>query len=94
MGETTISSGSHITLSLASANHDPRKWGPTVDLLDVARAGANDHVSFGGGAHYCLGARPRLLRRFPAMVPAYAEPHWIPRSGLRGVETLPVTLRP
>jgi len=100
---TTIPAHSHITLSLASANHDPRKWGPTADLLDIARAGANDHVSFGGGAHYCLGASlarlearialPRLVRRFPRMAPAYDKPNWIPRSGLRGVETLPVTLR-
>lgn len=103
VGGTTIPANSHITLSLASANHDPRRWGPTADVLDIARPGANDHVSFGGGAHYCLGASlarmearialPRLLRRFPRMAPAYDTPQWIRRSGLRGVETLPVVLR-
>jgi cytochrome P450 len=102
VGEVTIPAGSHITLSLASANRDPRKWGPTADVLDIARPGANEHVSFGGGAHYCLGASlarfeakialPRLIRRFPAMAPAYDKPQWIRRLALRGVETLPVTL--
>lgn len=103
VGELTIPTGSHLTLSLASANHDPRKWGPTADDLDIARTGANEHVSFGGGAHFCLGASlarleskvalPRLVRAFPRMAPAYDEPCWIPRVALRGVEKLPVTLR-
>ena len=99
----TIPAGSHLTLSLASANHDPRKWGPTADALDIARPGANEHVSFGGGAHYCLGASlarlegtialPRLLRRFPNLRADYDRPTWIERVALRGVDTLPVTLR-
>lgn len=103
IGGVAIPAGSHITLSLASANRDPRKWGPTADTLDIARPGANEHVSFGGGAHFCLGASlarlegkialPRLMRRFPKMAPAYDEPRWAQRVTLRGVETLPVALR-
>jgi cytochrome P450 len=99
----TIPEASLITLALGSANHDPRKWGPTADILDVARPGANEHVSFGGGSHFCLGnalarleaqsALPKLVRRFPRMAPAYTEPDWMHRITLRGVETLPVTLR-
>jgi cytochrome P450 len=103
IGGVSIPAGSHLTLSLASANRDPRKWGPTADALDIARPGANEHVSFGGGAHFCLGASlarlegkaalPRLVRRFPKMAPAYDEPAWTNRMTLRGVEKLPVTLR-
>jgi cytochrome P450 len=99
----TIPEASLITLALASANRDPRKWGPTADVLDIARPGANEHVSFGGGSHFCLGnalarletqvALPKLVRRFPRMEPAYAEPAWTHRITLRGVETLPVALR-
>lgn len=102
VGDTTLPAGCHLTLSLASANRDPRKWGATADVLDVARPRANEHVSFGGGPHYCLGASlarleagialPRLVRRFPNLEPAYDAPAWIPRVGLRGVETLPVNL--
>jgi cytochrome P450 len=100
---TTIPEGSLLTLALGSANRDPRKWGPTADVLDVARPGANEHVSFGGGSHFCLGnalarleaqvALPRLVRRFPRMEPVSAEPAWMQRITLRGVETLPVVLR-
>jgi cytochrome P450 len=103
IGGVTVPAGSHITLSTAAANRDPRKWGPTADLLDIARHGANEHFAFGGGPHFCLGsslarlegkvALPRLLRRFPKMAPAYDEPAWSPRVALRGVDTLPVTLR-
>ena len=103
IGDVTIPAGSHVTLALASANHDPRKWGPDAHVLDIARPGANEHVSFGGGAHFCLGASlarlegkaalPRLLRRFPRMAPDYSDPDWLPRMTLRGVDTLPVTLR-
>jgi cytochrome P450 len=103
VGDITIPEGSLLTLALGSANRDPRKWGPTADVLDVARPGANEHVSFGGGAHFCLGnalarletqaALPRLVRRFPRMEPASPEPAWMQRITLRGVETLPVVLR-
>jgi cytochrome P450 len=103
VGGVTIPAESLVTLALGSANRDPRKWGPTADVIDVARPGANEHVSFGGGSHFCLGnalarleaqaALPELVRRFPRMQPAYAEPAWIHRMTLRGVETLPVVLR-
>jgi cytochrome P450 len=99
----TIPEASLITLALASANRDPRKWGPTADVLDIARPGANEHVSFGGGSHFCLGnalarletqvALPRLVRSFPRMQPAYEEPAWTSRITLRGVGSLPVALR-
>jgi len=103
IGDVTIPGASLITLALGSANRDPRKWGPTADVLDVARPGANEHVAFGGGSHFCLGnalarleaqaALPKLVRRFPRMEPAYTEPAWVHRITLRGVETLPVSLR-
>jgi cytochrome P450 len=99
----TIPAGAVIWLGLAAANRDPRHWGPRADELDLARPGANEHVSFGGGAHHCLGAflarmegqvaLPALIRTFPRMAPAYAEPAWAQRMLLRGVETMPVTLR-
>jgi cytochrome P450 len=102
VGDTVIPAGSLITLSLGSANRDPRKWGSTCDALDLARPGANEHVSFGAGSHFCLGnalarleaqaALPKLVRRFPRMEPAYSVPSWMHRMTLRGVDTLPVVL--
>jgi cytochrome P450 len=103
LGGMAIPAGTHLSLSLAAANRDPRKWGATANTLDLARSGANEHVSFGGGPHYCLGsalarmighiALPSLVRRFPRIAPAYPEPAWIRSMVFRGVETLPVTLR-
>jgi cytochrome P450 len=103
VGGVAIPAGSLLTLALGSANRDPRKWGPTADVLDVARPGANEHVSFGGGSHFCLGnalarletqvAVPRLVRRFPRMEPASPQPAWVHRITVRGVATLPVVLR-
>jgi cytochrome P450 len=101
VGGSTVPAGSHITLSLASANRDPRKWGSSADVLDITRPGANEHVSFGGGPHFCLGnslarleariALPALVRRFPRLAPVDDQPAWSRRMVLRGVETLTVT---
>jgi cytochrome P450 len=100
-GGKTIPKGMFVLAGLASANHDPTKWGPTADELDVRREGAGQHLSFGSGAHYCLGASlakleaqiaiGTFLRRFPNAAVA-GEPQWNGRINLRGLEHLPVTL--
>jgi cytochrome P450 len=97
-----IPAGADVLLGLGSANRDRWKWGDDADVLDLARPNAADHMSFSGGAHYCLGASlarlegrialPTLLRRFPRLAPAYAEPAWAPRMVVRGVNNLPVHL--
>lgn len=55
---TLISKGDAVLLVLVSANFDPRHY-HNPDELDLARhpAGqAEDHLGFGHGMHYCLGA--------------------------------------
>lgn len=96
-----VEKGTFVMAGLASANHDPAKWGPTADELDVRREGAAQHVSFGSGSHYCLGASlakleaqaaiGRFIRRFPDATVA-GEPVWNGRINLRGLEHLPVSL--
>lgn len=100
-GGKVIPQGMFVLAGLASANHDPEHWGPTADDLDVTRAGANHHLSFGSGAHYCLGASLARLeaqvaigtfvRRFPDVRLA-GDPTWNGRINLRGLEHLPVAL--
>ena len=54
IGGTSIERGSGIFLMLGSANRDPAKFA-RPDVFDVTRE-ENDHLSFGEGIHYCLGA--------------------------------------
>jgi cytochrome P450 len=96
-----IEAGSFVVLVLASANHDEARWGPTAATLDLTRDGAAQHVSFGGGAHYCLGAAlarlegqiavGKVVRRFPDVALA-GEPVWNGRINLRGLQSLPLSI--
>ena len=54
LGSLTVRAGEPVTLLLASGNRDPRRF-PDPDRLDWNRD-ARGHLSFGHGAHYCLGA--------------------------------------
>jgi len=92
--------GSLVYAVLASANRDPAQF-ENPDTLDLVRPN-NKHLSFGLGAHYCLGAPlarlegqiaiNTLLRRLPDM--KLAIPHqnlrWRKGLVLRGLEALPL----
>ena len=85
---------------LAAANRDPEVFAEP-DRLDLGRAD-NRHLSFGFGAHFCLGAAlARLegqialgsaLARFPGMKLADESPAWKPGIVLRGLARLPIRL--
>ena len=102
VGGKTIPQGFFVVCGLASSNRDETHWGPTADQVDLARSNAKEHLSFGGGAHYCLGAAlarleaqvaiGSLVRRFSTIEPT-AEPEWNGRLNLRGVEKLPLSVR-
>jgi cytochrome P450 len=101
VGGQTIEPGGFVVLALASANRDVRKWGATADRVDLRRAGAGEHLSFGGGYHYCLGASlarlegqvaiGRLVRRF-GRVEMAGEPEYNGRRNLRGLAKLPLAV--
>src|SRR5271170_4471206 len=73
VGGAAIPQGSLIHVLLAAANFDPAKF-PNPGKFDITRE-PNDHVAFGEGIHFCLGAGlsriegeiifPYLLERFP-----------------------------
>ncbi|WP_244928922.1 cytochrome P450 [Nocardioides sp. W7] len=49
-----LEQGDVVWLGVAQANRDPRKF-PDPDKVVLDRAGANQHLAFGGGPHRCLG---------------------------------------
>jgi cytochrome P450 len=100
IGGRTIEAGTFVGLMLASGNRDPRHWGDDADVVRLDRRDADQHLSFGGGAHHCLGAAlarlegevaiGRLVRRFPRLDLA-GEPTWNGRINLRGLDRLPLS---
>jgi cytochrome P450 len=96
-----IRKGEMVTAALISANADPQQF-PTGDTLDITRR-ENQHLAFGKGIHYCLGAPlarlegqiafGTLLRRLPNLRLA-SDPEqliWNRNPMLRGLKNLPVT---
>ena len=80
----------------------PAPLGATADRVDLRRADANQHVSFGGGFHSCLGAHlarlearvaiGTLVRRYPGVDLATDRLEWNGRIVLRGLANLALTI--
>ena len=92
-----IPKGTMLTLGTAAANHDPAAY-PEPNVFDITRDG-EPHFTFGGGAHYCLGAslaRAEMQEALPllaAAMPGLAldgEPTWRPPMGIFGPDSLPI----
>ncbi len=92
--------GDAVVLLLGAANRDPAQF-DDPETLDVGRS-PNQHVAFGHGPHFCLGAQlsrlegrvalPALVRRFSRMRLVDEVPDWRPTAVLRGLSSLRVTL--
>jgi cytochrome P450 len=64
IGGTPIPRGANILLVMASANRDEDRFAGG-EQLDVQRANAREHLAFGFGIHYCVGA---LLSKIQARI--------------------------
>ena len=51
-----VPAGTTVLLNFASANRQDDIWDEPDDF-DIRRPNANQHISFGKGVHYCLGAK-------------------------------------
>ena len=101
IGEVAIDEGHKILMFLGAANRDPRRW-ENPDSYDIARR-TSGHVGFGSGVHMCVGqllARLEgeailavLARRIDA-VEITGTPVRAYNNTLRGLASLPITVRP
>jgi cytochrome P450 len=55
LGGVALPAGARLVLLFASGDRDPAHF-PDADRLDVTRENAVEHLSFGKGVHFCLGA--------------------------------------
>ncbi|MEU6508461.1 cytochrome P450 [Streptomyces sp. NPDC046942] len=102
LGDTLVKKGELVLVLVEGANLDPAKF-PDPHRFDVHRENSADHLSFGGGAHYCpataLGrahariALEVLLTRLPDLALAVPPGQLVWRTGFmkRIPERLPVT---
>ena len=100
-GGKTIPKDARVWAMLAAANRDPEVF-PDPDRFDVERH-PNEHLAFGGGPHYCLGAYlakveaqsaiGTLVRRFDDLALESERVEWGP-SLFRVPGKLPLRFRP
>lgn len=55
IGDVAVPAGSAILVSFQGANRDPAAYGCPAHI-DTARTGIRNHLAFGKGPHFCLGA--------------------------------------
>jgi cytochrome P450 len=99
IGGVRVSDGDAVTTILGAGNRDPRRFADP-DVFRPTR-GDGAPLSFGGGAHFCIGAAlarleggiafPKLVRRFPKLNSA-GEPVRRETFLLRGFDELPITV--
>ncbi len=97
---TTVPAGSPILLNVAAANRDPRRY-ERPDVFDIHREDTQ-HLTFGYGLHYCLGANlarlegrvalDELLNRFPEWDVDYDDIELAPTSTVRGWARMPLLI--
>lgn len=97
-GGYTFPAGTFVLVNTLAANRDPAIY-DDADRFDIARKDVPAILTFGGGAHYCLGANLArrelaealvvLTRRLPAPRRVGPAP-WKSVLGMTGPTTLPV----
>jgi cytochrome P450 len=98
---TTVPAGSAMLLLVGSANRDERRY-DEPDRFDIHRD-LGQHLTFGYGLHFCLGAAlarlegrvalDELLNRFPEWDVDYEHARLSSTSTVRGWESMPVFVR-
>ena len=102
LGGVQIKKGDQLILMLCSANRDPSEF-EEPDDLDLERH-PNRHLSFGSGAHRCIGshlarielslALEELHKRIPDYDLVDSDPPLLHASQVRGCARLPIRFTP
>lgn len=98
-----IAKGDKLFLVMAAANRDPEHF-ENPDFLDIQRDNASEHLSFGYGAHQCLGKNigrmemcvilEELTRRLPHLQLPEQKFTNLPNTSFHGPEELWVSWDP
>jgi cytochrome P450 len=101
VGGVEIPEGASVMVRYGAANRDPSVF-VEPDRFDITRDNANQHVAFGLGAHFCLGAasaRQEMTSAFRIMLERtswieldgeIASPRFDPSFFLRPMKRLPI----
>jgi cytochrome P450 len=101
IGGHGVGEGEKILMFLGAANRDPRRW-TDPDRYDITRK-TSGHVGFGSGIHMCVGqlvarlegeAMLAALARKVATIEITGPVKRRYNNTLRGLESLPITLKP
>ncbi|MGH3498116.1 MAG: cytochrome P450 [Nocardioidaceae bacterium] len=97
IGATAVRAGDKVVVSFISANRDESVF-DRPDTFDIRR-GRSDHLVFGHGPHFCLGAhlaRTQMRALFSALlartswIESAGEPALLQSSFQRGIKRLPI----
>jgi cytochrome P450 len=93
-----IPAGACVVVNTAAANRDPQRY-EHPERFDITRPAQAAMMTFGGGAHHCLGvhlARVELAEALVHMATLMPRMHragpapWRPIVGIAGPKTLPI----
>ncbi|GAB1811811.1 cytochrome P450 [Mycobacterium sp. MUNTM1] len=94
----TVPAGSAILTLIGAANRDERRFGENAESFDVTRM-PRQHLTFGVGAHYCLGnalariegriALDEIMNRFPDWEVDLDAAVFSSSSAVRGWDSMP-----
>jgi len=98
---TTVPQGSALLTLIGAANRDQRRFGDDAESFDIHRD-PRQHLTFGVGAHYCLGnalariegriALDEIMNRFPDWDVDLGGAVFSSSSAVRGWDSMPAAV--